>query len=172
MTVKALSFTDNFTAESQILDLGCGTGGQTMVLAQHSQGSITGLDLFPKFIDQFNANAAKLNLQDRVKGIVGSMDDLPFGNEAFDLIWSEGAILTDLVLTSDPFSESVCMEKCHKCIVSCPANAIENGTVNQKLCRTHTYGKTKRGFDTVDCNQCRTVCPMCYGDNGIISDPL
>jgi ubiquinone/menaquinone biosynthesis C-methylase UbiE len=92
MTVKALSFIDNLTAESQILDLGCGTGSQTMVLAQHIQGNITGIDLFPKFIDLFNANAAKLNLQDRVKGVVGSMESLPFGNEKFDLIWSEGAI--------------------------------------------------------------------------------
>jgi SAM-dependent methyltransferase len=77
-TVKALSFIDNLTAESQILDLGCGTGGQTMVLAQHVRGNITGIDLFPAFIDLFNANAAKLNLQERVKGVVGSMDNLPF----------------------------------------------------------------------------------------------
>ena len=33
-----------------------------------------------------------LNLQERVKGIVGSMDALPFGEEELDLIWSEGAI--------------------------------------------------------------------------------
>jgi SAM-dependent methyltransferase len=92
MTVKAVSFTDNLTAESQILDLDCGTGGQTMVMAQYVLVTVTGMDLFPQFINLFNANAAKLNLQDRVKGIAGLMDDLPFGNEAFDLIWSEGAI--------------------------------------------------------------------------------
>ena len=31
-------------------------------------------------------------LQDRVEGIVGSMDKLPFAEEELDLIWSEGAI--------------------------------------------------------------------------------
>ncbi|GAE85889.1 class I SAM-dependent methyltransferase [Bacteroides reticulotermitis] len=92
ITVKALSFIDNLTAESQILDLGCGTGGQTMVMAQHAPGDITGIDLFPAFIDLFNANAAKLNLQERVKGVAGSMDNLPFREGEFDLIWSEGAI--------------------------------------------------------------------------------
>jgi SAM-dependent methyltransferase len=92
ITVKALSFIDNLTAESQILDLGCGTGGQTMVLAQHAPGYITGIDLFPAFIDLFNANVAKLNLQERVKGVAGSMDNLPFREGEFDLIWSEGAI--------------------------------------------------------------------------------
>jgi ubiquinone/menaquinone biosynthesis C-methylase UbiE len=63
-----------------------------MVLAQHAPGHITGLDLFPEFINIFNRNAKKLGLQDRVKGIEGSMDNLPFQNEELDLIWSEGAI--------------------------------------------------------------------------------
>ncbi|MCD8061722.1 MAG: class I SAM-dependent methyltransferase [Akkermansiaceae bacterium] len=91
-TLKALGFIDNLTDKSLIADIGCGTGGQTMVLAQHAPGSITGIDLFPGFIGRFNSNAGKLNLQDRVKGIVGSMDNLPFRDEELDLIWSEGAI--------------------------------------------------------------------------------
>jgi len=92
VTIKALSFVDNLTSGSRIADIGCGTGGQTMVLAQHAPGKITGIDLFPVFIDLFNANARKMNLQDRVKGVVGSMDKLTFDNEELDLIWSEGAI--------------------------------------------------------------------------------
>ena len=92
VTIKALSFIDNLTSESRIADLGCGTGGQTMVLAQHAPGHITGIDLFPTFIDLFNLNADKQNLRDRVEGVVGSMDNLPFREEELDLIWSEGAI--------------------------------------------------------------------------------
>ena len=92
VTLKALSFIDNLTDKSLIADIGCGTGGQTMVLAGHIPGQITGLDLFPGFIDIFNRNAKQSGLQDRVKGIVGSMDNLPFQNEELDLIWSEGAI--------------------------------------------------------------------------------
>lgn len=91
-TIKALSFIDNLTNESLIADLGCGTGGQTMVLAQHAPGHITGIDLFPAFIDMFNLNADKLNLRARVEGVVGSMDNLLFREEELDLIWSEGAI--------------------------------------------------------------------------------
>jgi SAM-dependent methyltransferase len=92
VTCKALSFIDSLTDQSHIADLGCGSGGQTMVLAQHAPGRIIGLDLFPLFVDLFNHNAAQLNLQDRVSGVVGSMDNLPFQEEEFDLIWSEGAI--------------------------------------------------------------------------------
>lgn len=92
VTIKALSFIDSLTSESRIADLGCGTGGQTMVLAQHAPGHITGIDLFPTFIDMFNLNADKLNLRGRVEGVVGSMDNLLFREEELDLIWSEGAI--------------------------------------------------------------------------------
>ena len=119
-TIKALSFVEGLTDKSLIADLGCGTGGQTITLAQHTPGQITGIDLFPDFINQFNSNAEHFNLldrvlgitielvnkirkqinsnaehfnlQDRVKGIIGSMDELPFRNEELDLIWSEGAI--------------------------------------------------------------------------------
>ena len=92
MTIKAASFIDSMTPDSKIADLGCGTGGQTMILAQNLPGNITGIDLFPKFIDIFNNNSKQLALEERVKGVTGSMDNLPFKEEELDLIWSEGAI--------------------------------------------------------------------------------
>ncbi|GGO83578.1 methyltransferase type 11 [Marinobacterium nitratireducens] len=92
VTVRALSFIEGLTTESRIVDLGCGTGGQTRVLAGHAPGSVTGLDLFPDFIRIFNANSQAAGLSERVRGIVGSMDALPFAEEELDLIWSEGAI--------------------------------------------------------------------------------
>jgi ubiquinone/menaquinone biosynthesis C-methylase UbiE len=92
VTQKALSFVNGLSSESRIADIGCGTGGQTMVLAQHAPGQITGIDLFPRFIELFNQNAQELGVNKRVKGVVGSMDKLPFQPETLDLIWSEGAI--------------------------------------------------------------------------------
>jgi SAM-dependent methyltransferase len=92
MTIKALSFVDNLNKTSRVADLGCGTGGQTMILAQNITGNIIGLDFYPGFINTFNDNAKKLNLQERVKGTVGLMDNLPFKKEELDLIWCEGAI--------------------------------------------------------------------------------
>ena len=91
-TLRALSFIGNLTEKSRIADIGCGTGGQTMVLAQNAPGRITGVDLFPDFIKIFNENAARLGLGDRVRGITGDMTALTFDNESLDLIWSEGAI--------------------------------------------------------------------------------
>lgn len=92
VTLQALDFIDNLTDNSQIVDIGCGTGGQTMVLAQNAPGKITAIDISPEYIKRLNKNAEQLNLQNNVNGIVGSMDNLPFHEEEFDLIWSEGAI--------------------------------------------------------------------------------
>lgn len=98
MTIKALSFIDNLTNNSRIADIGCGTGGQTMVLAQNTLGHIVGIDLFSKFIEIFNNNVTKLNLSQRVLGVVGSMEALEnvpgchFHENSLDLIWSEGSI--------------------------------------------------------------------------------
>lgn len=93
VTIMALKYINNLTPQSRIADLGCGTGGQTMTLAKNAPGYITGLDLFPEFINIFNRNAHTLGLSDRVNGIVGSMiEKLPFEKESLDLIWSEGAI--------------------------------------------------------------------------------
>lgn len=91
-TLKALGFIEGLTKNSKIADIGCGTGGQTMVLGENTPCEITGVDAWPGFIRQFNKNARIKNLQDRVKGIVGNMEKLPFKEEELDLIWSEGAI--------------------------------------------------------------------------------
>jgi len=92
ITLKALSFIDGLTEKSKIADIGCGTGGQTMVLAQNTASEITGVDLSSDFVRQFNQNARNKNLQDRVKGVVSNMENLPFEEEELDLIWSEGSI--------------------------------------------------------------------------------
>ena len=92
MTLRALRFVDGLNEDSKIADLGCGTGGQTMVLAQNTVGHITGIDIIPDFIEVLNAHVKELQLEKRVTGIVGSVEDLPFGKESLDLIWSEGVI--------------------------------------------------------------------------------
>jgi SAM-dependent methyltransferase len=92
MTIKALSFIDNLNDTSHIADIGCGTGGQTLVLAKYTTGNIIGIDLSPTFIEKLNTNINKNNLQNRVKGIVESMESLSLEAESLDMIWSEGAI--------------------------------------------------------------------------------
>lgn len=89
---QALEFLKPLDQFSKIADLGCGTGTQTLLLAKYLSGNITGLDIFPKFIDKLNENAKSRNLASRVTGITGSMENLLFQKNSLDLIWSEGAI--------------------------------------------------------------------------------
>ena len=53
-TEKALGFIDGIDETSRIADLGCGTGGGTIEIARNIGCSITGLDIFPKFIRVFD----------------------------------------------------------------------------------------------------------------------
>lgn len=74
-----------------------------------------------------------------------------------------GALLTDVAFYSDGMCEPVCIPGCRHCLDACPASAIGNGGVDQSRCRANAFGQTARGFATVDCNACRSACPMCDG---------
>jgi len=92
-TLKALSFMDlNQDKVLKIADIGCGSGGQTLTLARKINGKITAVDLFPQFLAKLKTKAEELDLAPKIKTLKKSMDDLPFGSEEFDIIWSEGAI--------------------------------------------------------------------------------
>ncbi len=92
-TLKALSFIDIETNKSlKVADIGCGSGAQTLTLAQNIEGQITAVDLFPEFLTKLNIRAKKKGLENKIITLEKSMEDLPFDNEEFDIIWSEGAI--------------------------------------------------------------------------------
>ena len=92
MTLKALGFIEGLDERSRMVDIACGTGGQTLTLARHTTGRITAIDNYPGFIDKLNREADRLHLRDRLQGMVGTMEKLPFEEESLDLIWCEGAI--------------------------------------------------------------------------------
>jgi SAM-dependent methyltransferase len=92
-TLKALSFIEIENKEHlKIADIGCGTGAQTIALAQHLNGNIIAVDLANKFLEKLNKNAKDLGLSDKISTLNIPMDNLPFEDEELDIIWSEGAI--------------------------------------------------------------------------------
>ena len=92
-TLKALELMNLSSDRNlKIADIGCGSGGQTITLAQNLNGEITAVDLFPEFLDKLNEKSEKLGLKEKIVTLERSMDDLPFNSEEFDIIWSEGAI--------------------------------------------------------------------------------
>lgn len=76
----------------RVADLGCGSGAQTLILASNIKGQITAVDIFPDFLEVLEQRSEKAGLKHKITPLQKSMDELPFGSESLDLIWSEGAI--------------------------------------------------------------------------------
>jgi len=75
--------------ETRLLDVGCGTGLQTRVLARSCLARIVAVDNHPPFVEELNREARRLGFADRLEARVGDMRQLDFAPGAFDLVWSE-----------------------------------------------------------------------------------
>ncbi len=91
-TERALRLLPPLTAEQRILDIGCGSGAQTLDLARATKAQILAVDNHPPFVARLAERAVEAGLGDRITARVGDMHDLPFPDGSFDLVWSEGAI--------------------------------------------------------------------------------
>jgi len=76
----------------KIADIGCGTGASTIQLAKELDAEITAVDFLPEFLEELQARATAHSMVDKITTLSCSMDALPFADEEFDVIWSEGAI--------------------------------------------------------------------------------
>jgi SAM-dependent methyltransferase len=91
-TLRALALVPGAGPRTRVLDLGCGTGRQTLVLARATGASIVAVDSHPPFVEELNRQARTLGLAGRVEGRVADMRQLDLAAGSFDLVWSEGAI--------------------------------------------------------------------------------
>ena len=76
----------------RIADIGSGTGRQTLDIAKATCGHVKAVDLFPRFLEKLKRRSRKAGMDDQIKIIKASMDDLPLREESLDILWSEGAI--------------------------------------------------------------------------------
>ena len=76
-----------------VLDLGSGAGTDSLVagLMVGSEGSVTGIDMTPEMIVNARDGAAALGLRN-VTFVEGEIEELPFEDESFDIVISNGVI--------------------------------------------------------------------------------
>ena len=80
--------------DGRILDAGCGIGLPALLLAESigPKGRVTGLDIEPGFIEYAESLVRETGMEDRLTFRQGSVDDLPFEENAFDLVWSTDCV--------------------------------------------------------------------------------
>jgi ubiquinone/menaquinone biosynthesis C-methylase UbiE len=92
-TRRAFSMMKGLPTAPTILDIGCGTGPQTLALARLTDAHITAVDTHQPFLDELARKAAQAGLAERVQWRNMSMFELSFPQK-FEVLWSEGAIYT------------------------------------------------------------------------------
>ena len=91
-TEKAFSMLKNLPDHPKILDIGCGAGMQTIELARLCpDGHITAVDIHQPYLDDLARKARAAGVGERITTVQASMDDLPFEDAAFDVLWAEGS---------------------------------------------------------------------------------
>ncbi len=74
----------------RILDIGCGTGIPTLELAKLTDGEIIALDIDESALKRLDERITEAGLSHRIKIKHGSLHNLEFSPESFDIIWAEG----------------------------------------------------------------------------------
>ena len=91
-TLEAIGRLSTLPASPRIVDLGCGPGKQTLVLARHFQTRVEAIDIHQPYLDQLQQAAAQESLSEFVIPRNISMEALDYPQQSLDLIWAEGAV--------------------------------------------------------------------------------
>ena len=110
-----------------VLDVGSGAGTDSLIAALMvgPEGSVTGIDMTPEMIENARKGAAELGLNN-VTFIEGEAETLPFDNESFDVVISNGVI--DLIPDKDAVFGEI-----HRVLVSGGRIQIADVTIQQPV---------------------------------------
>ena len=87
-TERMLADEGGFGPGMSVLDVGCGSGGPALTIAEHSGAQITGIDLVPRHVELARGKAADRGLADRTTFIEGDAISLPFADASFDHVYA------------------------------------------------------------------------------------
>jgi len=88
--IDKIDIDDN--GELNILDVGCGVGTSTILLANYFKNAeVEAIDLFKHYLDVLDEKISKNDLESRVFSYKMDMNDLDFANEDFDIVFAEAS---------------------------------------------------------------------------------
>lgn len=90
-TRRALALLPREMRLERVLDLGCGSGASTLVLAADTKAQITAVDRHAPFLALLQASALRQGLAGRIRTLVADMQDVAALGADFDLAWAEGS---------------------------------------------------------------------------------
>ncbi len=76
----------------RILDAGCGRGDVAIELARLGGGEVFGIDVDDRSLRLFERRIREEGLEHRVHAVHGSILDMDFARESFDIVWAEGSL--------------------------------------------------------------------------------
>jgi SAM-dependent methyltransferase len=91
-TARALRCIPQMRPDAPILDIGCGPGQQTLVLARILNRAVDAIDIHQPFLDQLKEASKIQGLSHLIRTRKISMDMLDYAPGSIDLIWCESAI--------------------------------------------------------------------------------
>jgi ubiquinone/menaquinone biosynthesis C-methylase UbiE len=92
ITRKCFEIVADLNEKLKVLDVGCGSGFQTLFMALSSAYSFVAVDNHQPYLDQLLAEATEMGLSDRIQTHNMDMNNLKFDDHAFDIILAEGSI--------------------------------------------------------------------------------
>lgn len=76
----------------KIIDLGCGSGQQTLALARRMDCSILAVDNHQPFLDELMRRAGRAGVAEKISTVCRDMASLSSADGPFDLAWAEGSL--------------------------------------------------------------------------------
>ncbi len=81
------------TAESQVIDVGCGVGTTAVTIARRFGAHVTAVDINPLMLERARENVRAADVEDRVSAEAGDILDLQFADASFDVVVAEAVTM-------------------------------------------------------------------------------
>jgi SAM-dependent methyltransferase len=92
-STEALLAQSGISANSRVLDVGCGVATTAIAIAERTGAHVTAVDIAPLMLERATRNVAAAKATDRVTVQRGDILDLPFPDGGFDVVIAEAVTM-------------------------------------------------------------------------------